>query len=189
MPEFALPYEQAAMHNEEMPAGLSIYDQAAFQALRHLYRSHRMKIIDRAQASHEKKMIVKARNEAAAVAAFEQKCAVVRAETIRLTEAAKTACRKDPTPENAMRLVNVLDGLERSSPDERNGDQQAGDHRPAVCSSIQQKRISPMSPVHCLRMRMPLVQEPWKRADRTVTRYLLHRMIQMRFMHGQKIMR
>ena len=24
MPEFALPYEQAAMHNEEMPAGLSI---------------------------------------------------------------------------------------------------------------------------------------------------------------------
>ena len=131
MPEFALPYEQAAMHNEEMPAGLSIYDQAAFQALRHLYRSHRMKIIDRAQASHEKKMIVKARIEAAAVAAFEQKCAFARAATIRLTEAAKTACRKDPTPENAMRLVNVLDGLERSSPDERNGDQQAGDYRPA----------------------------------------------------------
>lgn len=55
MPEFALPYEQAAMHNEEMPAGLSIYDQAAYQALRHLYRSHRMKIIDRTQASHEKR--------------------------------------------------------------------------------------------------------------------------------------
>ena len=31
MPEFALPYEQAAMHNEEMPAGLSIYDQAAIR--------------------------------------------------------------------------------------------------------------------------------------------------------------
>ena len=107
MPEFALPYEQAAMHNEGMPAGLSIYDQAAYQALRHLYRSYRMKIIDRAQAAHEKKMIVKARNEAVAVAAFEQRCAFNRAETIRLTEAAKAACRKDPSVENVIRLVNV----------------------------------------------------------------------------------
>ena len=110
MPEFALPYEQAAMHNEEMPAGLSIYDQAAYQALRHLYRSYRMKIIDRAQAAHEKKMIVKARNEAVAVAAFEQRCAFNRAETIRLTEAAKV-----------IRLVNVLDGLERRPPNEGSG--------------------------------------------------------------------
>ena len=104
MPEFALPYEQAAMHNEEMPAGLSIYDQAAYQALRHLYRSYRMKIIDRAQAAHEKKMIVKARNEAVAV-----------------TEAAKAACRKDPSVENVIRLVNVLDGLERRPPNEGSG--------------------------------------------------------------------
>lgn len=118
MPEFALPYEQAAMHNEGMPAGLSIYDQAAYQALRHLYRSYRMKIIDRAQAAHEKKMIVKARNEAVAVAAFEQ---INRAETIRLTEAAKAACRKDPSVENVIRLVNVLDGLERRPPNEGSG--------------------------------------------------------------------
>ena len=121
MPEFALPYEQAAMHNEEMPAGLSIYDQAAYQALRHLYRSYRMKIIDRAQAAHEKKMIVKARNEAVAVAAFEQRCAFNRAETIRLTEAAKAACRKDPSVENVIRLVNVRDGLERRPPNEGSG--------------------------------------------------------------------
>ena len=85
MPEFALPYEQAAMHNEGMPAGLSIYDQAAYQALRHLYRSYRMKIIDRAPAAHEKKKIVKARNEAVAVAAVEQRCAFNSDETIRLT--------------------------------------------------------------------------------------------------------
>ena len=107
MPEFALPYEQAAMHNEGMPAGLSIYDQAAYQALRHLYRSYRMKIIDRAQA--------------VAVAAFEQRCAFNRAETIRLTEAAKAACRKDPSVENVIRLVNVLDGLERRPPNEGSG--------------------------------------------------------------------
>lgn len=82
-----------------------------------------MKIIDRAQAAHEKKMIVKARNEAVAVAAFEQRCAFNRAETIRLTEAAKAACRKDPSVENAIRLVNVLDGLERRLPNEGSGNQ------------------------------------------------------------------
>ena len=34
------------------------------------------------------------------------------------TELAKAAVRKDPSPENAIRLCNVLDGLEKYRPDE-----------------------------------------------------------------------
>ena len=48
----------------------------------------------------------------------ERKLALHRARVIRLTEQAITAVRKDPSPENALRLVDVLDGIEREWKDE-----------------------------------------------------------------------
>lgn len=108
---FTLPYEEAAMHGEEMPEGLCIYDQAAFQALRYLYKSYRSKVIDREAAAKEKLMIRKALDDEIKMAQYQQDLAFHQAEQNRLAEAAKIACRKDPTPENALNLVCVLDGI------------------------------------------------------------------------------
>lgn len=44
--------------------------------------------------------------------AFGEKLATQRSAILRGTELAKTACRTNPTPENAVRLCNVLDGLD-----------------------------------------------------------------------------
>lgn len=44
--------------------------------------------------------------------AFQGRLANHHSRILRDTEAAKTACRKDPTPENAMRFCDVLDGLD-----------------------------------------------------------------------------
>ena len=111
MAEFALPYEKAAMHGDPMPDDLCIYDQAAFQALRSLYHSFRDKVIDRETASVEKRKILKALDDATKLAIFQDNLAFCRSEVNRLTESAKAAVRKDPTPENALQLVRVLDGM------------------------------------------------------------------------------
>ena len=108
---FTLPYEEAAMHGDEMPDGLCIYDQAAFQALRWLYKSYRSKVIDRETAVKEKLMIRKALDDEIKMAQYQQDLAFHQAEQNRLAEAAKIACRKDPTPENALNLVHILDGI------------------------------------------------------------------------------
>ncbi len=50
--------------------------------------------------------------KAVSLFAAEDKLCRYHSRLLRDTEAAKTACRKYPTPENAMRLCNVLDGLE-----------------------------------------------------------------------------
>lgn len=111
MAEFSLPYERAAMRGDPMPDGLCIYDQAAFQALRCLYRSFRDQMMGRDAAAEEKKKILKALDDAVKEAAFQDRLAFHRAQVIRLTEAAKAAVRKNPSPENALQLVQVLDGL------------------------------------------------------------------------------
>lgn len=111
MAEFSLPYEKEAMHGDPMPDDLCIYDQAAFQALRSLYHSFRNKVIDRETASAEKKKILKALDDATKQAIFQDNLAYHQAEVNRMTEAAAAAVRKDPTPENALQLVRVLDGM------------------------------------------------------------------------------
>jgi len=111
MAEFSLPYEKEAMHGDPMPDDLCIYDQAAFQALRNLYQSYRGKVIDRETASAEKQKILKALDDATKQAIFQDNLAYHQAEVNRLTETAKAAVRKDPTPENALQLVRVLDGM------------------------------------------------------------------------------
>ena len=48
------PFEKAAMNADEMPEGLSAADQFMFLALRNLYKSKRLGLIDRDQGSREK---------------------------------------------------------------------------------------------------------------------------------------
>lgn len=53
--------------------------------------------------------------------AFEANLAAYRARLIKATELACSECRKNPTPENAIRLCNVIDGIHLPSELRRNG--------------------------------------------------------------------
>ena len=99
------------MHGEELPDGLSLPDQMAYTCLRNIYFLYYNKTISRDQAAAEKQRVRVQWERAASAAEFERKLSVHHARVIRETEAAKTACRKDPTAENALRLCNVMDGL------------------------------------------------------------------------------
>lgn len=117
-PGYAFPWEREAMRGAEMPDGLSLYDQMAYLSLRTLYHDYHEKRLDRATASAEKRRIVSAWRRAKDAAEFQRKLAFFSARVLKDTEAAKTAVRKDPSPENAIRLCNVMDGLERYRPEE-----------------------------------------------------------------------
>lgn len=112
---FTFPWEKAAMHGEELPEGLSLPDQMAYTCLRNIYFLYYNKTTSRDQAAAEKQRVRVQWERAASAAEFERKLSVHHARVIRETEAAKTACRKDPTAENALRLCNAIDGL--PSPD------------------------------------------------------------------------
>lgn len=117
-PGYAFPWEREAMQGAEMPDGLPLCDQMAYLSLRTLYHDYHERRLDRATASAEKQRIVSAWRRAKDAAEFQRKLAFFSARVFRDTEAAKTAVRKDPSPENAVRLCNVMDGLERYRPEE-----------------------------------------------------------------------
>lgn len=94
-----------------MPDGLALPDQMAFTALRNIYDAYNKKIISRDMAAAEKKRIRRVWTVARERWEFSDKLTDHRARILRGTEAAKTACRKEPTPENALRLCDVIDGL------------------------------------------------------------------------------
>ena len=115
---YAFPWEREAMQGAGMPDGLSMYDQMAYISLRTLYHDYHEKRMDRATASAEKRRIFGAWDRAKRTAEIERKLAFFHARLYKDTEMAKTAVRKDPSPENAIRLCNVLDGLEKYRPEE-----------------------------------------------------------------------
>ncbi len=115
---YAFPWEREAMRGTEMPDGLSLYDQMAYLSLRTLYHDYHEKRLDRKTASAEKRRIFGTWDQAKRTAEFERKLAFFQARVYKDSERAKTAVIKDPSPENAIRLCNVLDGLERYRPEE-----------------------------------------------------------------------
>ncbi len=115
---YAFPWEREAMRGAEMPDGLSLHDQMAYISLRTLYHDYHEKRMDRPTASAEKRRIIGAWDRAKRTAEFESRLALFHARLYKDTEGAKAAVRKDPGPENAIRLCNVLDGLERYRPKE-----------------------------------------------------------------------
>lgn len=114
---YAFPWEREAMKGEELPDGLSLHDQMAYVSLRTLYHDYYEKRLDRGTASLEKRRIFGAWDKAKRTTEFERDLAFFHARVIKDTEGAKTAVLKDPSPENAVRLCRVLDGLERYRPE------------------------------------------------------------------------
>ena len=101
-----LPWEKDAMAGLEMPNGLSYPDQILYMELRMLYRQYFQKVIDRETATKEKKKLLD-----------EYRCCQYReemgnhwVEIIRLTELARADYRKNPCHENAMKLIDIIEG-------------------------------------------------------------------------------
>lgn len=115
---YVFPWEREAMRGEPLPDDLSIYDQMAYTSLRTLYHDYHEKRLGRGAASAEKRKILGAWDKEKRIAEFDRKLALFQARLHKDTEAAKTAVRKDPSPENAIRLCDVLDGLEKYMPEE-----------------------------------------------------------------------
>lgn len=102
-------FEVMAANGAPMPDGLSAADTAAYQALAHLYARYRAGFIERASAAAEKRKILRAwESQKSSEKLTEYHVALTVA-----TEGAKSAFLKNPTIENAEKLIRVLDGMER----------------------------------------------------------------------------
>lgn len=101
-----LPWEKAAIRGDEMPAGLEYPDQVLYLCLRMLYAQKRMGIIDRDTAIVEKKKLL----DEYKLYQFRDSLEKEWVEIIRLTELARAEFRKNPTVENAWKLVHIIEG-------------------------------------------------------------------------------
>lgn len=101
------------MAGREMPEGLSLPDQAAYTAMRNIYDAYRRKAIQRDAASAEKRKVRRRYEQMMEAVSFQDKLAAYHVRLIKAAESAKAAALKDPTPENALRLARIMDGLER----------------------------------------------------------------------------
>ena len=101
-----LPWEQKAIRGEELPDGLEYPDQVLFLSLRMLYDQKRKGIIDRDTAVAEKKKLL----DEYRIYKFRDELEKYWVEQIRLTELARAEYRKNPTVENGMKLVTLIEG-------------------------------------------------------------------------------
>lgn len=109
-----LPWESAAIRGEEMPNGLEYPDQILFLQLRMLYSQKRHGTIDRETAIREKKKLL----EEYKVYRFRDSMEKEWVEIIKLTELARAEYRKNPTVENGMKLIQIIEGRKYGNPSE-----------------------------------------------------------------------
>lgn len=102
-----LPYEKQAQRGDEMPTGLNYPDQLMYQALALLYARYRLKAITREQATIEKKLLL----DNYRVYKFQWDMGDKWVEVIKSTDLARCEYRKNPTLENADKLVKCIDGI------------------------------------------------------------------------------
>lgn len=101
-----LTWEKDAMAGLEIPDGLSYPDQVLYLSLRMLYRQYYQKVIDRETATKEKKKLL----DEYKVYQFREELEKQWVEIIRLTELARAEYRKNPCHENAMKLIDIIEG-------------------------------------------------------------------------------
>lgn len=101
-----LPYEKIAMAGSQMPKGLEYPDQILFLELRLLYESYKRKMIDRDTATQEKLELLRTYEAHKIV----EKMGKEWVDIIRLTELVRADYRKNPCHENAMKLIDIIEG-------------------------------------------------------------------------------
>lgn len=100
------PWEQSAIRGEEIPQGLEYPEQILYLSLRMLYAQKRMGIIDRDTAVAEKKKLL----DEYRVYQFREQMGEQWVQVIKDTDLARAEYRKNPTIENANKLVAIIEG-------------------------------------------------------------------------------
>ena len=101
-----LPWEKDAMAGLEMPDGLSYPDQILYLELRMLYHQYYQKLINRDTATKEKKKLL----DEYRINKFREEIGKQWVEVARLTEIARADYRKNPCNENAMKMIEIIEG-------------------------------------------------------------------------------
>lgn len=104
-----LPNERRALAGAPMPEGLEMPEQMLYQALASLYGRFRANLIDKESAAKEKQAIADAYHWYKKD--FETSYAWIW--ILHNVELAVSACRKNPTQENALVLCEVLEGRKK----------------------------------------------------------------------------
>lgn len=108
-------FEEQAMSGFPIPDGLKQWEQNAYIALRGLYQQYRLGVIDRETATADKRMIVKAAQEAESLEAFRRKLAQSTAMLWKEIEAAGSMYAKVPTLENADAFYQAVYHVKRKT--------------------------------------------------------------------------
>lgn len=119
-------WERAALYGHPMPEGLGLEEQLAYTSLRNTAFAFHAGRLSKEQAAEEKRLLVAEYQARAEKREFENQITAYHVRLIRAAEGAKTACMKNPTPENVRRLVRVMDGIERPVQKEETNDGELG---------------------------------------------------------------
>jgi hypothetical protein len=116
LPEFE--YERQAMAGEEMPDGLRFAGQHYYLGLRMLYHQYKQGVIDRETATREKRQLLKTYEydlmwEEIADGFIQQR---------NNSETARADYRKNPCHENAIKIIESIEGIKWQG--DRKGGQQ-----------------------------------------------------------------
>lgn len=109
--ELKFPWERQAMDGAEMPDGLSLEEQLAYQALAHLYGRYNKKLISRERGSAEKGKIVHALDCRKQKADMSRKLAEHHTKLLKDLEGAASDYAKNRTLEAADRMYQVVYGM------------------------------------------------------------------------------
>lgn len=141
-------WERAAASGEPMPTCLPTAEQNAFQAMAHLYARFNAKAITKEQAATEKGRIKASLKDEINLENFRDNLAYQRELILRNTEMAKIACKKNPTPENAITLCDTIDAIQR---DDRFCNVKLTDHGAncPVCNKFFNDEHANRRPVFC----------------------------------------
>lgn len=114
---WTFPWEELASQGAPAPDGLSLSDRSVYRELRALYREVFAGHLTREQAGREKRLLRREWEKAKEAEAFAAKQAAYHVRLRRRVEQSLSACRKNPSRENALRLCDAIDGLERPMED------------------------------------------------------------------------
>jgi hypothetical protein len=106
-------WERAAAMGDPMPPCLPTAEQNAFQAIAFLYARYNAKSISKEQAAADKARIKASLKDEIETENFRDNLAYQREMIMRQTEMALIACRKEPTPENAIFLCDSIDAIQK----------------------------------------------------------------------------
>ena len=111
MSDYVFPWERLAQAGGEMPDGLPLEEQWAYQSMALLYGRFRMKLIDRQTGAAEKGKIGYELERRKRMANTRRRLLERHTKLTQDIEHAANAYRTERTLENADRLVDILDGF------------------------------------------------------------------------------